>query len=126
MSWGIWQMGQWIASLKGASPETVLKDIHHKHKKDSPSGTALRLQKLFPPVLKDKLKIVSIREGVHFGTHRVELKTPTETLTLEHQALSREVFAEGALRALKWLVKQPPGFYGPEDLYDQTRTPVDH
>ena len=76
MSWGVWQMGQWIASLKGALPEAVLKDIHHKNKKDSPSGTALRLKKLFPDFLKEKVKIVSVREGTHFGTHRLKLKNP--------------------------------------------------
>ena len=117
MSWGIWQMGLWISSLKGALPEAVLKDIHHKNKKDSPSGTALRLKKLFPKPFKDKLKIVSVREGEEFGTHKVELKTPWETLILEHNALSREVFAEGALKALEWLIQKPPGLYGPEHLY---------
>ena len=117
MSWGIWQMGLWINSLKGALPEAILKDIHRKNKKDSPSGTALRLKKLFPNNLRDKLQIVSVREGDEFGTHQVMLKTPWETLTLEHKALSREVFAQGALRALEWLMQKPPGFYSPESLY---------
>ena len=118
MSWGIWQMGVWINSLKGTnSAEMVLKDIHHKNKKDSPSGTALRLKELFPSSLKEKVKIISVREGEEFGTHKLQLKTPRETLTLKHQALSREVFAEGALKAIKWLMEKPPGFYSPTDLY---------
>ena len=121
MSWGIWQMGKWINSLRGANEaEIILKDIHHKNKKDSPSGTALKLKKLFPSSLKEKVKVLSVREGEEFGTHELELRTPSETLTLKHEALSREVFAEGALKALKWLAGKPPGFYSPTDLYESS------
>ena len=138
MSWGIFQTGRWISSLPApvptapvptasvakpsvatAAPITavLLKDIHHKGKKDSPSGTALRLLDRFPPELRALVKIQSLREGEAFGTHRIEIQAASEKLVLEHQALSREVFAEGALTALSWLVKQPPGLYTPENLY---------
>ena len=112
------------ASEKTAPVATVpitavlLKDIHHKGKKDSPSGTALRLLNLFPPGLRKLVKIQSVREGETFGTHRIEIQAAGEKLILEHQALSREVFAEGALTALSWLAERPPGFYTPENLYD--------
>ena len=129
MSWGVFQTGRWISSLPPPPPQTapasaaapikavLLKDIHHKGKKDSPSGTALRLESRFPPGLRALVKIQSLREGEAFGTHRIEIQAAGEKLIVEHQALSREVFAEGALTALSWLVKQPPGFYTPENLY---------
>lgn len=122
MSWGIWQMGMWLRSLKGTPDlKIVLKDIHHKNKKDSPSGTALRLKSQSPSYLSEKIEILSVREGEEFGTHQLELKSSGEVLTLKHQALSRRVFAEGALRALTWLIKQRNGLYVPEDLYRSTQ-----
>ena len=105
------------ASAAAPIKAVLLKDIHHKGKKDSPSGTALRLESRFPPGLRALVKIQSLREGEAFGTHRIEIQAAGEKLIVEHQALSREVFAEGALTALSWLVKQPPGFYTPENLY---------
>lgn len=122
MSWGIWQMGEWLKSLKGIPGlKITLKDIHHKNKKDSPSGTALRLKSQMPSYLSKKLEILSIREGEEFGTHQLELLSSEETLTVKHQALSRKVFAEGALRALKWLAIQKNGFYAPKDFYRETQ-----
>lgn len=118
MSWGIWQMGRWLKSLKGTLDlELTLKDIHHKNKKDSPSGTALRLKNQIPFFLSKKMEVLSVREGEEFGTHQLELRSSGEVLTVKHQALSRKVFAEGALRALTWLKEQKNGFYVPEDLY---------
>ena len=117
MSWGIWQIKQWINNVSEQSSDILLEDIHHKNKKDKPSGTALKLQKNFPVFARKKLKIKSIRKGKEFGTHRIYFKGSEEVVLLEHKALSRHLFAGGALKALKWLVKKPPGFYSFEDLY---------
>ena len=117
MSWGIWQIKRWINSVSGQPSDILLEDIHHKNKKDKPSGTALKLQKHFPSFARKKLKIKSIRKGREFGTHRIYFRNSEEIVLLEHRALSRLLFAEGALRALKWLVKKPPGLYSFEDLY---------
>ncbi|MDE0120081.1 MAG: hypothetical protein OXM55_08770 [Bdellovibrionales bacterium] len=117
MSWGIWQIKQWIRTLSVPNYDLLLEDIHHKDKKDKPSGTALKLEKQFPAVARKKLKVISFRKGREFGTHRLIFKGPQEQVLLEHKALSRQLFAEGALKALKWLIKKSPGLYSFEDMY---------
>ena len=117
MSWGIWQIKKWINNVSEQASDILLEDIHHKNKKDKPSGTALKLQKNFPSFAQKKLKVKSLRKGREFGTHRIYFKGSEEVILLEHRALSRGLFAGGALRALKWLLRKPPGFYSFEDLY---------
>ena len=117
MSWGIWQIKHWINNVSDQASEILLEDIHHKNKKDKPSGTALKLQKQFPGFAQKKLKIKSVRKGNAIGTHRIFFKSSEEMVLLEHRALSRRLFAGGALKALKWLVRKPAGFYSFEDLY---------
>ncbi len=117
MSWGIFQIKKWLESLSKVPYEIVLTDIHHKHKKDRPSGTALKLKNHFPSWVQKKLEIKSQRVGDVFGTHRIVFKGKEEWVSLEHKALSRKLFAGGGLKALKWLVKQPPGLYSFEDLH---------
>ena len=118
MSWGIWQINRWINTLsKPASEKILLEDIHHKNKKDKPSGTALKLKRHFPPYAQKVLKIKSIRKADVFGTHRIYFKNKQEEVVLEHKALSRQLFAEGSLKALKWLIRKPPGLYSFDDLY---------
>ena len=118
MSWGIWLLRNWIKSFSDLKTvDIVLEDIHHKNKKDKPSGTALKLKAGFSKSVQRKLKILSLRKGHEFGTHRIWFKAPEETVLLEHRALNRKLFARGALNALKWLINQKPGFYGSGDLY---------
>lgn len=117
MSWGIWQIKRWISSLSRQDYKILLEDIHHKNKKDKPSGTALKLQRHFPAFAQKKLKVKSIRKGKEFGTHRIYFKSSQERVLIEHKALDRQLFAEGALKALQWLVKKPAGLYSLEDLY---------
>ena len=117
MSWGIFQIKKWLESLSKAPYDIILTDIHHKHKKDRPSGTALKLKKHLPPWAKKKLTIRSQRVGDVFGTHQIVFKGKEEWVSMEHKALSRKLFASGGLRALKWLVKQAPGLYSFEDIY---------
>lgn len=88
---------------------------HHRRKADAPSGTAQRLAEallegcprkrawtLDPPG-PDELAIAVLRAGSEFGSHTVGLDGPAETIHLTHQARSRRVFAQGALRAARWL-----------------------
>ena len=118
MSWGIWRIKHWIKEVSGKEADKVLlKDIHHKNKKDKPSGTALKLKKNFSLTVQKKLKIQSFRVGDEFGTHQIIFQNPDETVSLEHKALSRNLFAGGALKALKFLMNKPPGLYSFEDLY---------
>ena len=117
MSLGIWQITKWIEGVTHLSESILLEDIHHKDKKDKPSGTALKLKRHFPAFAKEKLKIKSLRRGKEFGIHRIIWKGPEEEVLLEHKALSRRLFASGALKALKWLINRPSGLYSFEDIY---------
>ena len=117
MSWGIWQIKAWISSLSKTPYKIILTDIHHKNKKDKPSGTALKLKKQFPAFCSKNLTIKSRREGDVFGTHHIVFKGKEEWITLEHRALSRKLFAGGALKVAKWLIHKPIGLYSFEDIY---------
>ena len=117
MSGGIFLLNQWLEDLFYKNPRLSIEDIHHKDKKDKPSGTALRLKNSLPSHLREKTKIKSIRRGREFGRHRVLIETAGESLLLEHRAFGRELFAGGALQALLFIIKKKKGFYGPSDIY---------
>ena len=106
-------------------------EIHHKHKKDHPSGTALMLgrgiatgknkdfykligkkyfnKKTFP--YSKKINFNSIRKGEIVGEHEVLFSSGKEAITLNHEAFDRALYSEGALTAAKWLMGKKPGFY---------------
>ncbi len=82
--------------------EGVLVETHHRHKVDAPSGTAKHLQEAFP-----YLKAIhSVRVGEVVGEHRLLLSGPYETIEIVHRAYDRRAFAEGALWAAAWLLRQ--------------------
>jgi len=113
-----------------------IHDIHHKMKIDYPSGTALMLghavaqgknktlDKLKGKVFlntkgygqKDKINFFIKRTGKVPGTHSVIFKTPKEIIEIKHTAKSRDLFADGALNAAKWLINKKPGFYTMTDF----------
>lgn len=86
---------------------------HHKHKKDAPSGTALYLQAELQRLLPDQSlpAPLAYRGGGVIGEHRLEILGDYEKISIEHQAIDRKVFAQGALKVAQWLVKQPKGRY---------------
>ena len=106
-------------------------EIHHKYKKDHPSGTALMLgkgiatgknkdfynlmgkkylnKKTFP--YSKKINFNSIRKGEIVGNHKVLFSSGKETITLDHEAFDRTLYSEGALTAAKWLMNKKPGLY---------------
>ena len=95
-----------------------IEELHHRHKKDKPSGTALYLQaELVKHAPKEVPEPLAIRGGGIFGVHKVWMMSEEETLCLEHQALNRAVFAKGAVRAAVWLAKQKKGLYTMDDLF---------
>lgn len=99
------------------SAEYQIEEFHHSKKKDNPSGTAVLLQKeLEKRAGKTLPPPVGIRGGGIIGIHRVHVMAQEETLCFEHQALSRAVFARGALTAAKWILTQKPGLYSIEDV----------
>jgi 4-hydroxy-tetrahydrodipicolinate reductase len=106
------------AELLGSDFNPEIIETHHKMKKDAPSGTAKTLAEILVAGQKTKneIPIRSIREGDVVGEHTVIFSGPGERLELTHRAGSREIFARGALRAAKWIVGKPPGFYSMQDV----------
>ncbi len=102
-----------------------MKEVHHVHKKDAPSGTALSLAHdilsqvkrkdkwvLAPgQVFANELSIESIREGEVFGYHELLYTSALDQIKISHDALGREGFALGAIKAAEWLIRQPAGIY---------------
>ncbi len=113
-----------------------IHEVHHKHKKDYPSGTALMLakgvakgknksvysligkkflnKKNFP--FGKKINFNSIRKGEIIGEHEVKFSSGKEIITLNHEAFDRALYSEGALTAAKWLMNKKPGLYSMRDL----------
>ena len=111
-------------------------EVHHKHKKDYPSGTALMLgkgiangrgtdfyklfgkkylnKKSFP--YGNKINFSSLRKGEIIGEHEVKFSNGKEIITLNHEAFDRALYSDGALTAAKWLMKKKPGLYSMRDL----------
>ena len=113
-------------------------EVHHKHKKDYPSGTALMLgkgiadgknknlnnligkkylnKKTFP--YGKKINFNSLRKGEIIGEHEVNFSSGKEIITLNHEAFDRALYSDGALTAAKWLMKKKPGLYSMRDVLD--------
>jgi len=105
---------------------TSLEEIHHIHKLDAPSGTAITLaediiensdysQWKLDENGPETLSISSIRKGEVPGTHRVSYQSPIDNITIEHKAHNREGFALGAVVAAEWIVGRK-GIYKMEDV----------
>ena len=111
-------------------------EVHHKHKKDYPSGTALMLgkgiadgkgknlynligrkylnKKTFP--YGKRINFNSLRKGEIIGEHEVKFSSGKEIITLNHEAFDRALYSDGALTAAKWLMKKKSGLYSMRDL----------
>ena len=96
----------------------VIEEQHHVHKKDAPSGTAVKIQQVLEEAGGKKLGIASIREGDTPGTHTITLESEFDTLTLTHAAKSRRGFAEGAVKAAEWL-QGKSGFYEFREIFHE-------
>lgn len=124
-----------VASL-GEGYDVEIVEIHHRLKKDAPSGTALRLAQVVAGALQRpwpgsgifgrrgitgertsaEIGVHAVRAGDVVGEHLVVLAGPGERLEMVHRAHSRDTFAWGALRAAQWVVGQPPGIYDMQDV----------
>jgi 4-hydroxy-tetrahydrodipicolinate reductase len=95
-----------------------IMERHHTQKKDSPSGTAITIQKLMGDAtgVSEPVEIISIREGDVVGTHAVLLDSENDTMMLTHDAKSRRGFADGAVRAAEWIAGRH-GFYEFKDIF---------
>lgn len=124
------------AEILGPNFDLEVVEMHHRLKKDAPSGTATTLLEILGDVrnvqLKEALRhgregivgertsseigIHAIRGGDVVGDHTVIFAANGERVELTHKASSRETFANGALRAAQWVVKQPAGLYDMQDV----------
>lgn len=124
------------AEMLGEDFDLEITEMHHRLKKDAPSGTAKKLAEILCEVRKldyaknvrhgregligerpaKEIGVHSIRGGDVVGDHTVAFAGAGERLELTHKAASRETFALGALRAARWIVGKPAGLYSMEDV----------
>jgi 4-hydroxy-tetrahydrodipicolinate reductase len=124
------------AEILGTDFDLEIVEMHHRLKKDAPSGTAKSLAEILAAIRQQQLEkiarhgrvgivgartsaeigIHSIRGGDVVGDHTVIFANTGERLELTHKASSRDTFANGALRAALWVVKQKPGLYDMQDV----------
>jgi len=124
------------AALEGFDIEIV--EMHHKHKKDAPSGTALTLSQSaaagrnldidkvrvsgrdgnIGERTKDEIAVMALRGGDIVGRHTVGFYNDGEFLELNHTATSRNTFSKGAIRAAQWLVSKEIGLYNISDCLE--------
>jgi len=124
------------AEILGPGYDLEVIEMHHRLKKDAPSGTADSLARILADVRKvqlakaarhgregitgertaEEIGIHSMRGGDVVGDHTVVFATNGERVELTHKASSRDTFANGALRAAAWVVKQKPGLYDMQDV----------
>ena len=114
MSVGIHLIKQMCGELKGIA-DCEITEIHHKSKKDSPSGTALMLKEAAGAKAIHSLRLSSV-----IGKHSVTFGLDDEIITITHTALSRKVFALGALKAARWLITMPPALYTFDDFINSS------
>lgn len=91
-------------------------ETHHRNKVDAPSGTALSLEQTIQSIRQAPIGMHSLRAGDVIAEHIISFRGDHETVKLTHTAHSRYVFADGAVRLARWLIKQKPGLYVPEDV----------
>lgn len=106
-------------SEHGEEWEMSIIDVHHMHKKDSPSGTAKQIAKVLCEHSGkdlDEIAITSERIGDVVGTHVVTFKSPYEFITIGHEAQDRGIFAQGAITAARWVHDREPGLYSMQDV----------
>ena len=126
----LFDLAERVSSIIGDGYDAEIVELHHRWKKDAPSGSALRIKDavkagqasrkweetygregLIGERRKDEIGVMSIRGGDIVGEHTLYFAGIGERLELTHKAWSRDNFARGALLAAKWVVKQPAGIY---------------
>jgi len=125
-----------MARALGDDYDVEVTEIHHRFKKDAPSGTALRMAEVVAEALgrdlsavavygrqgvpgersTKEIAVMSLRSGDVVGEHTVSFGTLGERLELTHRAHNRDTFARGALRAIRFIVTRPPGLYSMQDV----------
>jgi 4-hydroxy-tetrahydrodipicolinate reductase len=132
----LWALAAQAARLVGPEFDIEIIEMHHKHKVDAPSGTALRLTEVVAQARgldparavtagrtgvtgarpADEIGVHALRGGDVVGDHTLVLAGPGERIELTHRAHTREIFARGAVRAAHWVTGRPPGVYEMADV----------
>jgi len=111
------QMLQHSSTTAKLGYDVVASELHHRHKKDSPSGTLKVLLKILEENGNRNIQVQSARVGDEKGTHTISFFSEDEELTLIHRVNNRRVFAKGALLAAHFMARQKkPGLYSFQDL----------
>jgi 4-hydroxy-tetrahydrodipicolinate reductase len=125
-----------VAAALGGDYDVEIFETHHRFKKDSPSGTALRMAQVVASALgrdldkagiygrkgmvgergKEEIAVHALRAGDVVGEHTVVFGGMGERIEITHRAHSRDTFARGALRAARWVVGRPPDLYDMQDV----------
>lgn len=115
-------------AILGPDYDVEIMEVHHRHKRDAPSGTALSLAERLSGIVKtgregqcgpreaSEIGVMAIRGGEVVGDHTVFFLGPYDRLELTHRVMSRQVFAEGALALARRLAKKQAGWYRLQDL----------
>lgn len=135
----MWKVLEITAKALGREYKVDIVETHHAHKLDRPSGTAKKIldivcresgrkmdkdvffydEKIEKKESSDpEISIRSIRRGEVVGDHVVHFTSPGDILSIEHHAATRDIFAEGALVAARWVVGRPAGLYGMSDVLE--------
>ncbi|UQZ88831.1 4-hydroxy-tetrahydrodipicolinate reductase [Deltaproteobacteria bacterium Smac51] len=124
-----------MTRMLGPEYDIEIVEAHHRHKKDAPSGTALRLQETVAKArnlspektlvtgragqvgarTRDEVGVLALRGGDIVGDHTIYFCGPGERMELTHRAQTRDTFAQGAVRAAAWLAGKEPGLYSIDD-----------
>jgi len=125
-----------MARALGDEYDVEITEVHHRFKKDAPSGTAQAMAEVIAQALgrdlsrdavhgrqglpgertRREIGVFALRSGDVVGEHTVSFGTLGERLELTHRAHSRDTFAHGALRAARWIAGRPPGLYSMQDV----------
>ncbi len=108
---------RWAAQITGKNYAIYLTETHHVHKKDAPSGTAKTMADIAETSSKTKVKSIdSLREGEVIGDHTITFESAVDLLSIHHHAKTRDIFAEGALVAAKFLANKKKGLFNMQDV----------
>ncbi len=137
----LFHLAKRATELLGPEFQAEITEFHHRHKVDSPSGTAMRLAEVVAEAkgvalgeagvygregqvgarTPDEIGVFALRGGDVVGEHTLYLFGEGERIEITHRATDRTIFARGAVRAAGWVVQQPPGLYDMFDVMGVTR-----
>jgi 4-hydroxy-tetrahydrodipicolinate reductase len=138
----LFHLVQQCAAAIGLECHMDIMETHHRYKQDAPSGTALKMaaematamgkcpdetvfRSQVPPAIPrpvGDIHIHALRTANVIGEHRAVFTRDSETIEIGHQATSRDIYAEGAIKAAKWLVQRPAGRYEMSDVLNLAKT----